>query len=104
MPSSHNNKSRPLVRVSLPRDVAAKIVFLEHVISRMSGNPDFSSPIIPLTTFATHVNDLAAKEALARTRTIGAAAERDASLNIVEAEAMILAKYVETVALTHPDR
>jgi hypothetical protein len=72
------------------------------VVTMMTGNPNFASPMPALTQFTAHLDALDADEQLARKGGKGAVQQRNVSLGLVRNDMRLIKAYVQSVADTHP--
>ena len=84
--------------LNFPQRIGNVLSFAQAVETAMKGNPSFPSPTPPLTTLATDITALASAEAVAVTKTKGAADQRDVKLATVHTDLKSLQNYVQNVA------
>jgi hypothetical protein len=70
---------RTLASLKLPKPVPTLIVYAEGIPKAMTGNPNFPSPVPPLSALSGALADLQSAETGALARTKGAVATRNAS-------------------------
>jgi hypothetical protein len=91
------------VALLLPDKVADFIVRAQVIHDTMAANTGtLPSPSPVLTTLASHISDLASKEAVAKTRTVGAVADRDAAKKVVADDLNNECAYVEQLVNANP--
>ena len=99
------NKASRTIRVVLksPEKVADFIVHAQAVHDTMAVNTKtIPVPNPPLSVLATHINDLMVKEAAAKTKAVGAVADRDAAKKVVSDDLSNERSYVETLVNADP--
>jgi len=89
---------RSVAILKLPKRNNDFIVFAEHVVASMTGNPAFPAPKPPLKSVAAHVAALRRAQATTLTRTVGTAATRTSHRQKVHGDLLQLRSYVQTVA------
>jgi hypothetical protein len=92
-----------LVALLLPEKVSDFIVRAQSIHDTMAANTGtLPSPSPALTTLASHISDLASKEAAAQARTAGAVADRDAARKVVADDLNSERAYVEQLVNADP--
>jgi hypothetical protein len=92
-------KPRTIIAVlDLKIPVGALIVLAKTIVTNMTSNAYFTSPIPPLGTLSADNAKLETEQATALTKTKGAVAARDAQKAIVTTDLRLLKAYVQSVA------
>jgi len=94
-------KSKPhtiIAVLNLRVPVLDLITLAKTIVTNMTGNPYFKTPVPPLTTLSGDNTKLETDQATAATKTKGAVAARDAQRAIVVADLHLLKAYVQSVA------
>jgi hypothetical protein len=86
------------VILNRPRAVGHFMTFSRFVASRMEANPYFPSPPLPIATLEAHITELETAHALMLSQRKTKKA-RDAKLSAVVMDLLMLAMYVQTVAV-----
>lgn len=87
----------------VPEKVSDFIVRAQSIHGTMAANTGtLPSPSPALTTLASHISDLASKEAAAQARTVGAVADRDAARKVVADDLNNERAYVEQLVNADP--
>ena len=87
-----------IVVLGLPTRIADFIIRATAIANAMTANSkEYPSPPLALTVLTSHVNDLTAKEAVAKTHVVGAVADRDAARKQVVVDLGQLQGYVQQV-------
>ncbi|MGH7294530.1 MAG: hypothetical protein ACRELB_06350 [Polyangiaceae bacterium] len=95
---------RALVALKLPMPVPALIKTAQAVITALTNNPHFPSPIPPLTTLAAALAALDAAEAATQTRAKGTVAARNAARTQLVSELHAIKAHVQQVADASPEQ
>lgn len=89
---------RILVSLGLPEDIAGKVETCRFINKLMTGNTFFPTPIIALTLFLEHIEDVVAAQLNVEAGVPGAIAVRDAALETLILDVNRLADYVQGIA------
>jgi hypothetical protein len=89
---------RAIVKLPPSRRVPQFLKECRVVVTRMTGNADFSNPPIDLAVVASHLDDLQKSEELAFRGPVGAVADRDAKREIVRSDIRMLCAFVQNIA------
>jgi hypothetical protein len=87
-----------------PQNVAQYLTACRLIVTMMTDNPSFPAPTPPLSEVSADLDDLAAKEELARRRGKGMVQQRDVALRRAHGNVTLLKAYVQTTANANPDR
>jgi hypothetical protein len=87
-----------------PQNVAQYLTACRLIVSMMTGNPSFPAPSPPLSEVSANLDDLAAKEELARRGGKGMVQQRDVALRRAHSMVTMLKAYVQCVANADPER
>jgi hypothetical protein len=90
--------SKPTAVLLLPKTVPALVTFVQSVVTAMTGNPSFPSPVPTLAVVAAALAALHAAESAALARTKGAVADRDDKQAALVTLLKQLLAYVQSVA------
>jgi hypothetical protein len=88
----------PVAILKLPKSVPALLTFAQAILTAMTGNPSFPSPVPALAMVAAAIAALHAAESAALARTKGAVADRDDKRAALVALLKQWLPYVQTVA------
>ncbi len=92
-----------IVVLALPSRVADFIIHATAIANAMTANSkEYPSPPLVLTVLTSHITDLTAKQAVAKTHVSGAAADRDAARKQVVVDLGQLQGYVQQVVNADP--
>jgi hypothetical protein len=94
---------RAIAILSLPPAVPKLITCALGIVTRMTNNPSFASPIPTLAAVQAAIDDLEEAEVIALMRTRGAAAARDAKRAVLVSLLEPLRAYVQTIADANPE-
>jgi len=94
--------TRPVVVMEVPAKIAEKVLLPKKFITSFTGNAWLPSPTPPIGVVTGHSATLDAKQALVSTRTIGTAADRDVSLNVVMLDLYAWKAYTQLIADSDP--
>ena len=94
---------RPIATLKLPKPVGALITYAIGIVTAMTGNPAFPSPIPALALVTAAVNALQVAETAALTRAKGTAAARNAKRATLVDLLEQLKAYVQAQANATPD-
>jgi hypothetical protein len=98
MTTESTQTHRSVAVLKLPTKVAGLAANAQQVVTSMTGNPAFASPVPSLATVTTAVSDFQAAEAAALARTKSAAATRNAKRKALVQILEQLKTYTQTVA------
>jgi hypothetical protein len=87
-----------------PTRISDKYARAEAILAKMTGNPDFPSPVPALSVVQTHINALKASMTAAATRGQGLVAQRNVDLEVVKKDMQGLTLYVQNIADASPDK
>jgi hypothetical protein len=93
-----NPAHRPIAILMLPKSVPALITYAQSVVTAMTGNPSFPSPVPTLAAVAAAIAALHAAESTAMARTKGAVAARKDTRVALVTLLQQLRGYIQTVA------
>jgi hypothetical protein len=89
---------RSIAVLVLPRPVPALVTYVQSIVTAMTGNPSFPSPVPPLATVSTAAAALHAAESTALARTKGMVAARNDRRTALVTLLQQLRGYIQTVA------
>jgi hypothetical protein len=98
MTSEATRTHRSIVVLKLPTTVSGLGACAQRIVTSMTGNPSFATPVPALATVTAAIGDFQTAEAGALTRMIGAAATRNARRAALVQLLEQLRTYVQTVA------
>jgi hypothetical protein len=93
---------RSLVSLKLPKAVPALITYAQGIVTSMTNNAHFTTPVPPLSALSAAVTDLANAETAALARTKGAVALRNEKRTTLVSLLTQLRGYVQVVADANP--
>jgi hypothetical protein len=93
-----NTTQRTLAILKLPKTVGALVTYAQNIVTRMTGNATFPSPVPALSVVTTATNELQNAETAALARTHGAVAIRNEKRTTLIALLQQLKAYVQSVA------
>jgi hypothetical protein len=88
----------PIAILKLPKSVPALVTYAQAIVTAVTGNPSFPSPVPSVVTVAAAIAALHAAESTALTRAKGAVADRDDKRAALVALLKQWLPYVQTVA------
>jgi hypothetical protein len=94
---------RSIATLKLPRRVGALIPYAQNMVTAMTGNPSFPSPVPPLTVVTGAINALQAAEAAALSRLKGAVTARNDRKAALITLLQQLRGYIQTTADANPE-
>jgi hypothetical protein len=98
MSTTNKIAHRLIATLGLPKPVPALLVVAQNIEKKMTGNPNFPSPIPTLAEFGIAIGDLQSAETLALGRTKGAVTLRNEKRTALVAVIQRLRTYVQSVA------
>jgi hypothetical protein len=95
-----NTKSihRSIATLKLPKTVGALVTYAQGIVTAMTGNAAFPSPVPPLPTVTTAINELQTSETTAQTRAKGTVTARNDKRAALVTLLQQLRGYVQTTA------
>jgi hypothetical protein len=94
---------RSLASLKLPRRVSQLVTYAQGIVTSMTNNPHFPSPVPPLSSVASVLADLATAETQALTRVKGAVAARNEKRGALVSSLQQLRSYVQVTADGNPE-
>ena len=98
MATTNKSAHRPTVTLSLPKSVAALIVYAQGIVKRMTANASFPNPTPTLDAITAAIDDLRAAETAVLARTKGATAVRNEKRTVLIVLLHQIRAYVQTTA------
>ena len=89
---------RSIAALKVPKAIPAAITYSRNIVTKMSGNSYFPSPVPPLNEVSTATDELETAEKAAQLRTHGAVANRNAKRTALLAKLELLRGYVQNQA------
>jgi beta-xylosidase len=96
--STTKTTNRPTVSLALPRAVPALVTYATRIVTQMTGNAAFPSPVPALTDVKAAINTLQAAETAALARTKGAVTTRNEQRAALVALLQHLKAYIQVQA------
>jgi predicted phage tail protein len=93
---------RPTIALALPKSVPALISYAQGIVTRMTGNPSFPSPVPTLAAVTAALADLQTAETAALARTKGAVTARNEKRTVLVAALQQLRAHVQAIADADP--
>jgi hypothetical protein len=93
----------PIAVLKLPTSVPALVTYAQAIVTAMTGNPSFPSPVPTLVVIAAAIAALHAAESVALARTKGAVADRNDKRAALVALLKHLLPYIQSVADTNAE-
>jgi hypothetical protein len=94
---------RSVATLKLPKTVGALVTYAQGIVTAMTGNAAFPSPVPPLGTVTTAINELHVAETVAQTRAKGAVTARNDKRAVLVTLLQQLRGYVQTTADANPE-
>jgi len=88
----------PIVSLKLPKSVSALITYSTGMVTSMTGNPSFPTPVPALAAVTTAIDELHVAEAAALARTHGAVAVRNEKRAALVSLLVQLKAYIQMIA------
>ncbi len=90
--------TRPVVVMDIPTRIADKVLYTPKIITAFTGNPWLGTPSPTILVVQGHQDTLVDKQAIASTRVIGSAADRDVAWNVILLDLYAWKAYVQLIA------
>jgi hypothetical protein len=98
MTTTKTTTHRTLASLKLPKQVGALITYTQNIVTRMTGNANFTTPVPALPAVTTACNELQNAETAALARTKGAVAIRNEKRTTLIALLQQLRGYIQSIA------
>lgn len=98
-----NKTKRSLASLKLPKPVGALVTYAEGIVTGMTNNPSFPSPVPPLATVSAAIDALRSAETAALARMKGAVATRNEKRTVLVSLLEQLRAYVQAQADAAPE-
>ncbi len=89
---------RSIATLKLPKTVGALVTYARGIVTAMTGNAGFPSPVPPLAAVTTAIDDLQTAETIAQTRVKGSITARNDKREVLVTLLQQLRGYIQTTA------